>query len=761
MLATAARWEQDDTADQALSKLADLMPGRPDAQSLAERSGQLLGITDSTAGLAEAFWAVAELVGEMARWAPVVLVVDDLHWAERSLLDLLDHLAAVVVGRVLLLGAARPEIDDSHPGWAESGWSGLGLSPLTRADAAGLLDGLLSPGGPPAAVREHVLAVAEGNPLYVEQLVGMLVDEGTLCLEDDAWVLSRDLIPGELPGTISSLLAARLDRLPLAARREIEAGSVVGRVFWRGAVAELAREAVGPDAGRHLVDLVRRQLILPEPGNLIGDEAFKFQHVLIRDAVYGAMPKTDRAMAHRRFADWLETAAGDRAVEYEEVVGYHLEQAVRLRSEVGLLEEADGELALRAGRRLAAAGGRAHDRGDVATTTGLLTRAERLLRHDKAAHVDVTMELGRSAWSAGRLEETKTWFTAALDEASAMGDERRRLGARLALLDMAAWVDDYDPAATEAAVLGIIPALQDMGDDAGLAEAWFLLGRDRFDAGRAREAEEFLERAILHARRSGRRKAGSHPVIWLLLTLRSGPTPASAALARLESLPGEVWEDMDVESQLLSTSAFLAALVGDFDRAWRLAGAARRLFSDLGIAMGEVACAQLDFEIALRVGDLRSVEGTLRAADHLLADMGEWAARSTVLAMLAHVHAGLGRLDEAKDAAELARKLTQPGDLYSDVLWRTALARVLDQRGDPAAEALAQEAVGLAAASDWLCLHGGALLHLAEIRRRVGKADEASAAAAAALALFEEKGDLASGHHARAMLEELSAAMPG
>jgi tetratricopeptide (TPR) repeat protein len=217
---------------------------------------------------------------------------------------------------------------------------------------------------------------------------------------------------------------------------------------------------------------------------------------------------------------------------------------------------------------------------------------------------------------------------------------------------------------------------------------------------------------------------------------------------------------MDVESQLLSTSAFLAALVGDFDRAWRLAGAARRLFSDLGIAMGEVACAQLDFEIALRVGDLRSVEGTLRAADHLLADMGEWAARSTVLAMLAHVHAGLGRLDEAKDAAELARQLTQPGDLYSDVLWRTALARVLDQRGDPAAEALAQEAVGLAAASDWLCLHGGALLHLTEIRRRAGKGDEASAAAAAALALFEEKGDLASGHRARAILEELSAAMP-
>ncbi|WP_369258266.1 ATP-binding protein [Geodermatophilus amargosae] len=760
MLAAAARWGQDDTAEQALSKLADLMPGRPDAESVAERIGQLLGLVESTAGLPESFWAVAQLLGETARWTPVILVVDDLHWAERPLLDLLDHLAGAVAGPVLLLGGARPEVDDAHPDWAGPAWARLSLDPLAAGDAAGLVDQLLSPGTPPTAVREHVLAVAEGNPLFVEQLVGMLQESGTLRREDGAWVLGRELVPGELPGTISSLLAARLDRLPPAARREIEAGAVVGRVFWRAAVAELARDAVGPEAGRHLVDLVRRQLILPEPSGSIGDEAYKFHHVLVRDAAYAAMSKTDRATAHRRFADWLETVAGERVAEYDEILGYHREQAVRLQEEVGLLDDTDGDLALRAGRHLAAAGWRAQARGDVSTTVNLLSRAERLLVEDPPRRAHALLELGRALQYAGDLGPARDRILAAMDEAVAVGDRRGVVRARVLLEENASFLDPaWQISRAQQVLQEAVSALTELEDDVGLAETWFLIGRESFDTGHAADAEGALARARFHGRRSERPETASQPTSWLLIALLIGPTPVDVVAARLEAIAEETGGDLVVKAELLSMSGLLAAMRRQFHRAWTLLKDGDRLFTDLGMVTAVAAGgAQVAFEIARRQGDIAAAEPALVAGDRLLDRIGDHRIRSTLLAMLGHVHGARGRWDEARRCAEQARDTTQPNDLFSEVLWRTALGRARAAEGNlEAADALVVEAVTLAEASDWLCLHGDALLDLAEVRWAAGRLDVAATAARTALGLYTRKGDLALGDRARTLLRALHA----
>jgi class 3 adenylate cyclase/tetratricopeptide (TPR) repeat protein len=759
MLAAAAGWSEDDSAAEALSKLADLMPGVPDAQSIAERVGHLLGLTEATASLQEIFSALVRLLEALARWAPVVVVVDDLHWAEPTLLELLDHVAGSVSGPVLLLGGARPELFDATPDWAAGSGERVVLHPLAEEQAGELLDRLLAPAVPPEAVRAHVLAAAEGNPFFVEQFVGMLLDEGLLRRENGTWVLDGEVRPGVLPASISTLLAARLERLAPAEQREIEAGAVVGRVFWRGAVAELARDAVGPHAGAHLVDLVARLLIVPEQSSFPEDQAYKFQHVLIRDAAYAAMSKTDRAAAHERFADWLLRVAGDRAGEYDEILGYHLEQAVRLRAEIGFVRDDDRELTLRAGHHFAAAGGRALARGDGTTTVTLLRRAAALLCVDPAARLEVLTDLGDALFDAGELDEAKATLTEVIDEAVELGDRRREFRARLALIDRLSYMDP-DWSAEEAAPIldEAVSVLTDLGDDPGLAQAWWLIGRIQFDSGRVRTAVSALEQARDHARRAGHRRAASLPTLWLAMALRTGPTPVDVALTRLEVLAAEAGDHRDVEVELITTAASLASMRRDFARAQQLARNARQRQEGRGMVVSEAAGWLVVFEIALRAGDLATTEGGLRAADRALEDMGEVGLRSTIAGMLAHVLCAQGAVDEALHWAALAQRITQADDLWSEVLWRTARAKILAAQGaHDEAIALASEAVALTADSDWLCLQGDAFLDLAEVRRRAGHVDEATAAATSALDRYEQKGDLASSDRALAFLAELSA----
>jgi predicted ATPase len=237
---------------------------------------------------------------------------------------------------MLFVCVARPELLETRPGWAGGkprATTAL-LAPLSGDLVVELIGNLLGAGSSAGAISDRIAAAAEGNPLFVEEFVAMLIDDGHLVREDGKWVATGDLDRVPVPPTIRSLLAARVDRLVAAERGVMERASVVGQTFWRGAVTDLQPEALRGQVASSLTGLVRKELVLPDRSDFAGDEAFRFRHLLIRDAAYESLSKHDRAGLHEKFAGWLARTAGDREVEYQEILGYHLEQAYRYMSEL-------------------------------------------------------------------------------------------------------------------------------------------------------------------------------------------------------------------------------------------------------------------------------------------------------------------------------------------------------------------------------------------------------------------------------------------
>jgi predicted ATPase len=244
--------------------------------------------------------------------------------------------------------------------------------------ASRLVDNLLGRADIPQVARDRILEAAEGNPLFVEEMLAMLIDDGLLRLEDGAWQAVEDLADVTVPPTIHLLLAARLDRLDAEERGVIERGAVEGKVFHSGAVATLSPQTVRPHVRSRLLALARKELIRPDRAEFAGEDAFRFRHLLTRDAAYQAMPKEQRADLHERFAGWLAEAARERMAEYEEILAYHLEQAFRYRAELSAVDERGRELARRAAEHLYSSAIRADERGDVTAARSLLDRVVEL-----------------------------------------------------------------------------------------------------------------------------------------------------------------------------------------------------------------------------------------------------------------------------------------------------------------------------------------------------------------------------------------------
>ena len=347
----------------------------PDAAAVAEGLGGLFGLPGS--GSAEqTAWAVRRLLEARARERPIVLVLDDVHWAEPALLDLVEHLAERADGPLLLLCMARPELLDARPGWGSGAVpaDAVHLVPLAPADADALVGALLGGAALPTGARERVTSTAGGNPLFLEEILRMLVDEGRLAREGDAWVVTGDLSGLRIPPTVSALLSSRLDRLPEGERSVLEAASVEGQSFSAGALEALLPEASRDALPGLLRSLARKDLVVPERRSGLGRDGYRFRHLLIRDAAYDAIPKSSRARLHLAYADWLEAAAGDALPEYREVLGHHLVQAYRYREELGVPDDPD--LRLRAARALDEAGARAYDElGDARSAVRLLEMA--------------------------------------------------------------------------------------------------------------------------------------------------------------------------------------------------------------------------------------------------------------------------------------------------------------------------------------------------------------------------------------------------
>ncbi|CAN5180232.1 hypothetical protein BH18ACT14_BH18ACT14_09870 [soil metagenome] len=353
--------------------LRKLLAGADNAELVADRIGSALGLSEGGgAQPEEIFWAFRRLFEALARERPLVLVINDLHWAESTLLDLLEYVAGFATeAPIFLLCLARADLFEQRPSWAAPKQNSLVLTlpPLPEEDAHSLIAGLLEKHDLPGALRGRIAEAAEGNPLFIEQLLA----------------LNADADNGELlvPPTIQALLAARFDRLGASERAVLERASVEGRTFHRGSVVELLEERERAAVGAQLISLVRKEFVRPDRAVFGGDDAFRFGHGLIRDAAYESIPKQQRVEFHRRFANWLERVSGERVTEYEEIVGYHYEQALRYLMELGPLGEEDLELARRAGARLSSAGRRALALGDVAAAPSLLGRAVDALARDE------------------------------------------------------------------------------------------------------------------------------------------------------------------------------------------------------------------------------------------------------------------------------------------------------------------------------------------------------------------------------------------
>ncbi|MBA2559275.1 MAG: AAA family ATPase, partial [Propionibacteriales bacterium] len=697
MLRGAAGWTHDETAQNAVRRLADLLPGEPDGELVAERAAALVGLSDTPGRMEEGFWAVRRLLESLSRWRPVVVVVDDLHWAEPALLDLLDDQLRAR-GPIFILSGARPEFFDDHPGWGAD-FVRVVLDPLRAEHCDQLIDAVLGSNEVQPAVREHVRAAAEGNPLFVEQMLANFREDGVLTQSATGWVATRELTPDMIPPSIQTLLQARLERLPGDEQAEIEMAAVVGRVFWRSAVAELAQEAVGSTAGSHLLALVFRELISPDTSDFIGDDAYHFRHILVRDAAYNALPKVARAEAHQRFSRWLERVAGDRADEYDEILGYHLERAFELRSSLAVVGDRERSLARAAGRRLSAAGRRSFARGDIAAAVNLLGRAHRLLVVDPPARLRLVPTLAEALHWRGDLRAAAMLLEASTTEADALHDQRLAMHVGLARAVRLDLTTGEEQAGHDA-----VAVFTDAGDDEGLARAWMLIGHACFADGRTADAELAWMQALPPARRAAPELA-EETAMWLAMYSLYGPTPISEVAARLDKIEVEVAGKPYREGSLLRGRAFVAATRSEFATAYRLLRRSRETFDDLGLHHVSAVVSHVHYEVALREGILAASVAELSADERALASAGERWARSTTAAMLAHALCAAGRFTEALESASSARDLTNPGDAMSEVLWRTATAKVLakDGRHDEA-QLLAAEAVSMVAPTDWLCV---------------------------------------------------------
>jgi class 3 adenylate cyclase/tetratricopeptide (TPR) repeat protein len=710
-----------DSQAEASAKLARLLEGEEGAAEILDRLAPTLGLAGAPAALEETFWSIRKLLEALARRSPLMLVLDDVHWAEETLLDLIEYLTGWTRGvPLLLVCSARPELLERRPQalGPRANATVMLLGPLGSESADELVLWQLGAAPMPEALKESVLAAAEGNPLFVQELVRMLIDDGLIVRRQGAWEATAEVAGLAMPPTIQALLAARLDQLEAGERDVAQRASVVGHVFWSGAVRDLCAQPTRAGLGGRLHTLVRKELIVPETSSLAAEDAFRFGHILVRDAAYAGLPKRTRAELHEQFADWLTATRTSRVTEHEEILGYHLEQAARYLRELGDTSEAD-RVAKQASARLASAGRRAHTAGDSSAAANLLLRAAAVVPAACPEGNAIRLDAVPALFEAGRLEQA----VAAIDQISASArDETTLLAANAwrAFLDVArATAKNLSIGAPAAAWLA---ACEEASDHAGQATALGFLALTNFYLGRVADAEEIWERAADEAALAGDTREETEDLIWLLASGIFGPAPLAVALERCDAIERRPDITRKVHVMCALERGLLRAMQGDVSSGRAEVAAARRELEELGLRYMATASAQEAAILERLAQDPGGAETILREALKSFEEMGEKALYSSDAGMLAHALYEQGRIEEARAAAELCENATASDDLMSQYLWRSALAKVNAREGNhDEALALATQALELVSATDYLIDHADRLVDLAEVHRLAGR----------------------------------------
>jgi predicted ATPase len=721
-----------------------------DADAIRRRIEAAVGVTDSSGRIEETFWAVRRLFEAVAKKRPLLLVFEDIHWAEPSFLDLIEYLAHWMRdGSVLLVCFARPELLDQRPSWTAATPTSavLILEPLSEAAARAIAADLVADTQLSERECDRIVEVSEGNPLFLEHMVAFAA-EGDVKLS--------------MPPTIQALLAARLDNLAPEERTVIERAAVAGKVFQWSAVSHLSPEHIRPRTGSHLLALTRKGLIDPERSEPAGEDSFRFRHMLIRDVAYEAIPKETRAELHERIACWLDRDTVEQGREAEEFAGYHLEQAYRYLSELGPIDRRSRELARTASERLAAAGKQAFDRGDAVAAANLLSRASALLPNDEPIRVEHLFLTALAVGAMGKYAEAESRLTEVIAAAQRLGLRDVEWHARIERLSFQIETDPHwKPESIHGAVEKAISLFEERGDDRGQIRAWRLLCQMHQMLKQYEAAEEAIERALEHARRAG--DTGEEtPSLWFALhSIRYGPTPVREGIRRAAEIL-EQTDDRWVEAYARRCLGSLAAMEGRFEDARMLVGDALAIYDDLGLEAQIAHTAEQESAyLEMLDDDPTAAERELTQAYEAFERIGLPNSAASAAGYLGLALCAQGRYEEAARFAGISESAAVANDVNTQIVWRRVRARVLARQGAlQSAETLGREAARLGEKTDALDDHGDTLVDLADVLRVAGRRDEATTALAKAARLYERKGNLVSAAKVAALLAEFTTTRP-
>lgn len=710
MVKAAAGISDDDPLEEAFEKLRECCAEDSIADVLGLASG-LLEALDGERSPQEIAWAARGVMERIADVQPLILLFEDIHWAEAPLLDLVEHLADFVRAPLLIVCLARPELLETRPGWGGGRVrsTAIELEPLSEEESELLVEKLLAQlagtsGEVLTTLPREALERTEGNPLFVEETIRMLVESSSGNGSSD-----------RIPDTLQALIAARIDHLPPAAKTLLQRGSVVGRVFWKGALEDLSPDVEGIDS--LLDDLLQREFLLREPRSSIsGETAYRFKHLLIREVAYTGMAKLSRAQYHARFAEWLEERTGEELVE---IRAYHLDQAVEFLTELEgappdkLADETAGALVKAAKRAIA--------REAYTNARALGLRALELRPTLSARYV-----AARAAW---RLQD----FAAVQVEMEKVRDQARELdepvveALALTALGEAALKRDGDAGRAQVLVDEALDILAEHDEPVARFDA--LTARAQIGGwhGSMDDVVLHMERAYALAIDADRKDLQTTAAQVLAQThiVRLELDEAERLLMRALELAGESGSIRARAGATLSYGWFLV-VKGELDAAETVFEEVRQAAAELGVEpLVATALSRLG-DLAWRRSDYKRAEKLYREALRITLARGDRGVLPDLQASLAETLAALGKIDEAELLALEVKESVRLDDPHLGVTVSATYAVVRAAQGrDDEAEELYRSALEQTRKSGFAILELEVLERFVAFYRDRGRDDEA------------------------------------
>jgi len=758
MVVAAAEVLEDDSPQVARERILACV-GDDD---VADRLASATGLSATQFPLHEIYWGARRFMQLLAREGPVVAMIDDIHWAEPAFLDLLEHLLETIDDApVLMLATARHELLEERANWGERERSNrLVLQPLADSAAEQVVTNLIGAAGLPEALMKRIVDAAEGNPLYVEQMLAMLIDTGAVRQEGGEWVGVQTQADIAVPPTIHALLEARLDNLQRSERAAAEPAAVIGLEFPQSAVQALAPPPLRDGIEVQLTALSRKHFIRPAT-TVDSESRYRFDHHLVRDTVYNGLLKRARATMHTEFVKWADrvNAESDRGQEFEAILGYHLEQAYRYLGELGPHDDAGVTIGRDGSRRLASAGRRAFGRGDMNAAANLLRRAVSLLPAADPARIALLPELGEVLIELGNFGEARTVLEEA--EAEAERIENRRVAVSARLFRMRVRLFSGEPGDWGQATLRMaedaIPLFDSEQAHHELARAWRLIALVHGIAARYGQSTDAVTRSMTHARLAGDERLIARNATGLASSTLLGPTRVPEAIAVCEQMIAAGLDDRQAESKILCMLAQLHAMNGEFDESRALYRRGRSLLRDLGQGLIAAGTGIDVLIVEMLAGDLAGAEREVMPDYEFLSQAGETYRRSTLAALLSRVVRNQGRDEDAMAYSIVAESISAEDDVDSQALWRSIRAPMLARAGKTnEAESMARSAVELLAGTDAPRSRADTLSELATVLAICGRYDEARETISEAIAIYRLKENIVSAKRATAWADQVS-----